>query len=161
MEFIYSKDSNENVLYISYFENGNTNLVMPMKGDFIDGTMIAFDHNGTPEYSYYKIHREYYENGELKIIGSLKFDEEDKKWYKFGPWNEYNDKGQSLQRSIYSEFDEKTKEIWQDKQLILDKYKYFKITSLTDRGVAFSDNGDRLYVFTKGTNKCFFIGFEI
>ena len=93
--------------YTSYYENGQINIA----GNFYDGKEFMFMELKNGRWEFYKenggliaidtfrINKEYWENGKLKLVGSeIKQGDE---WFKVGVWRESDREGKTLSNKDY------------------------------------------------------------
>jgi len=86
--------------YQTYYENGKTKFMGHFSDNgYRDSTWYWYDREGNIESTLkYKVYTEKYPDGELKVMGSMYFDDENEQWVRDGSWEFYQANGISEEK---------------------------------------------------------------
>ncbi|MBW1613261.1 MAG: hypothetical protein JRJ57_04665 [Deltaproteobacteria bacterium] len=94
-------------LYRTYYKNGNTEVEGQFHDDIFAGNIRVgewrwYSEDGTLESeAKYKAELEYWENGEIKVVGGYIYDTDANTWVRIGEWEWWNQQGSFIESKEY------------------------------------------------------------
>lgn len=93
--------------FVSYYNNGKIQAIGKMSNDSKDGVWKYYDERGKlTGIESYRIHKEYYATGKLRLSGGEFYDEKTEMWIKHGRWIWWQENGEFPQRDLKYELGE-------------------------------------------------------